>query len=152
MGSCKRVKLARKSFCAARAPAQYGRWPVEQKFEVTSASGSGAITVENGWAGADRARTMSGAALKVLYVGVASKAVNCSNLGHAVFSESVRGRKYGRALSKGCESDSGVSWDEDEDSLTGMSTCGMAVFRETGLSCTVSCSMGSPASVKISIS
>jgi hypothetical protein len=88
------------------------------------------MVVGNGWAGADRARTMSGAALKVLYVWVASKAVNCSNLGHAVFSESVRGRKYGPALSKGCDSDSGVSWDEDEDSLTGTSTCGMVVFGE----------------------
>jgi hypothetical protein len=88
------------------------------------------MVVGNGWAGADRARTMSGAALKVLYVWVASKAVNCSNLGHAVFSKSVRGRKYGPALSKGCDSDSGVSWDEDEDSLTGTSTCGMVVFGE----------------------
>ena len=109
------------------------------RWEVKSASGSGNMAVEEGWAGAENARMMSGALLRVLYVWVVSRGVKCPYLGDAVSSESARGLKYGPAVSKGWarNSELGVSCDKDEGLLTGIIICGMVVLGEVIVSLTI---------------
>ena len=115
------VKLVLNFFCAARAPAQYGRRASGRRLEVTSASGSSSMV------GADTARIMSGTLLDGPRVGSGPGGVKwCSCLGHVVSCGSVCGKEFGLGVPNGCVcgSKSRVRDDEDGVLLAGSGSCG----------------------------